>query len=482
MRFGWLIAALLLFLPAGAQTGIRLKSGVVDLRSRPSRLGRHYVLYFSSYPDATVREELARRSVRILEFLPDSGLMVSSDGPPVLGGLDVAWAGSLTAADKLSPQLDRNGFGAYLVLFHEDVPARAAAPLLRRWGFQVLDRPGLLPGHFLVMGTAEDLAGLASQDEVSYILPASPELLDGEPVMACAGAVTEAGIIGQYVEMGHGWAKDANGITTLQYAIQSVTPNIPPSAVHSEIARALVEWSRAANVVFTPGSNPSGSRTISIQFAQRAHGDPYPFDGPGGVLAHTFYPAPLNPEPIAGDMHLDADETWRVGANIDLFSVALHEAGHALGLGHSDKPGAVMYPYYHIVTGLSGDDIAGIRDLYGAAATTPAAPPQTPAQPPVPPTAPAPADRTPPSLRIVSPGSSVVASYSPSLVVSGTAADDMGVAVVRWSTSTGGAGTASGTNTWSANVPLLIGNNTITIRAYDAAANSSWRAITVVRR
>lgn len=43
-------------------------------------------------------------------------------------------------------------------------------------------------------------------------------------------------------------------------------------------------------------------------FASRNHGDAYPFDGAGKVLAHTFYPAPPNAETLAGDMHLDADE------------------------------------------------------------------------------------------------------------------------------------------------------------------------------
>jgi hypothetical protein len=30
-------------------------------------------------------------------------------------------------------------------------------------------------------------------------------------------------------------------------------------------------------------------------------------------------------------------------------------------------------------------------------------------------------------------------------------------------------------------IPLLVGDNVVTVRAYDAAGNSSWRAITVVR-
>jgi len=86
------------------------------------------------------------------------------------------------------------------------------------------------------------------------------------------------------------------------------------------------------------GVSASDPRTIDIFFASGAHGDPYAFDGPGGVLAHHFLSAPPNSEPVAGDMHLDAEENWNAGASIDLFSVVLHETGHALGLAHSDNP------------------------------------------------------------------------------------------------------------------------------------------------
>ena len=46
--------------------------------------------------------------------------------------------------------------------------------------------------------------------------------------------------------------------------------------------------------------------------------------------------------------------------------MALHELGHALGLGHSDNPNDVMYPYLKIVTGLADGDKAAILSLYAA--------------------------------------------------------------------------------------------------------------------
>ena len=101
------------------------------------------------------------------------------------------------------------------------------------------------------------------------------------------------------------------------------------------------------------------------------HGDGFPFDGVNGVLAHAFFPPP-NGGTFSGDIHFDDDETWTMNMQatwakpIDLVTVAAHEIGHALGLGHSNVTCALMNPFY---TGshryLSQDDIDGIQSIYG---------------------------------------------------------------------------------------------------------------------
>jgi hypothetical protein len=513
VKFRFALVLLVLAWMVWPQGAIRLKTRTFVPATVPGvgvpeplvRAGcRHYLVQFGSYPGADVRGDLSRRRIEVLAYVPDNTLMVSARVLN-LQGLDVRWVGPLDPADKISPVLANRPAGAYLVMFQLDTDIEEDRALLQNEGFTTIANASLLPGQLLASGPSSALPSLAARDEVAYILPASDELLADIPVMGCAGALTTAGPVAQYVEVGSGWNPDPGGGVALRYFFDSVTSKLQESLVRSEVARAFAEWAQYANITIAAASQPQMARSIDILFARWSHGDAYPFDGPGGVLAHTFYPAPTNGEPVAGDMHLDADENWQVGAPVDLYSVVLHETGHALGLGHSDNPGAVMYPYYRLQTGLTPDDIAGIQAIYGKSgqtstppasggsggtvpsgstgtgntgtgsagtgtATTGSGANNTPS-----------ADTAPPTLTIVSPSSTIVSSYTAVTTISGVASDNVGVTAVKWTTSTGSAGDAGGTTSWSATIPLLVGDNVVTVRAYDAAGNSSWRAVTVVR-
>lgn len=59
-------------------------------------------------------------------------------------------------------------------------------------------------------------------------------------------------------------------------------------------------------------------------------------------------------------------ENWVRGGGYDIFQVAAHEIGHALGLSHSNEPLSLLNPYYsEAFEGLQADDIEAIQYLYG---------------------------------------------------------------------------------------------------------------------
>ena len=374
-----------------AQSSFQLKarapsgSGTVRRRAPVLRNAKvtHFILEFQSTPGPDLIAELERRGIHVLQAVPDHALMVAAPQMPDLTGLGLVSAGPLEPSDKISPLLADQIGVPLLVSFFPDTGMPDARRQVAIAGFTILENPSLLPFQLVLAGPYPAIATLSELDEVSYIMPASPELAAGIPQTACPGALTEAGLVGDYVLVGNGWPRDSSGKVILQYLIRNLTTKLDANTARATVQNALLEWTKYTNVTLNPTTQSNAARSIEIQFASHAHGDAYPFDGPGGVLAHTFYPAPVNSEPIAGDIHLDADESWKLGANTDLYSVVLHETGHALGLGHSDQPGSVMYAYYHIATGLSADDIAGIRALYGSNTTTAAPPTPTPVPTPL---------------------------------------------------------------------------------------------------
>jgi Matrixin len=152
------------------------------------------------------------------------------------------------------------------------------------------------------------------------------------------------------------------GHLDLTYAFANGTSDISGDDERQAVRHAMAIWSANSPLAFSETSLANADLKISWETGD--HGDGYPFDGTNGVLAHAFYPTD-------GRVHFDDAESWTTSPQssqaqpIDLVTVAAHEIGHAIGLGHSQDPAALMYPYYSASHRyLGSDDINGMSALY----------------------------------------------------------------------------------------------------------------------
>ncbi|KAL4643668.1 hypothetical protein ACB092_02G108700 [Castanea dentata] len=161
---------------------------------------------------------------------------------------------------------------------------------------------------------------------------------------------------------------DGNRKWTTSDLTYGFLPSTPAEAMNP-IANAFKTWASNSHFTFSQAQDYTNAN-IKVSFERGDHGDGSPFDGPNSpgvdnTVAHAF-------RPTDGRLHFDADNQWSVGAvpgAMDYETVALHEIGHLLGLGHSSVQGSVMWPA--IDTGatahsLQKDDIDRIKALYNS--------------------------------------------------------------------------------------------------------------------
>ncbi len=190
---------------------------------------------------------------------------------------------------------------------------------------------------------------------------------------------------GGFLDPSYNWGGPGTTVTysfaTTNYAIShsnSASGFIKaiPESWKSAITGAFNEWSSACGLNFTEiadsgtdwnADDATGDIRIGITTMSNA-----------GTIAYAFYPTGPSG---AGDIHFGDSWDWYTDSGTpdptqtDLFSIALHEIGHAIGIGHYlDDLTSVMYPYYsagETKRDLTPEVIAVAQTQYGASSATP---------------------------------------------------------------------------------------------------------------
>lgn len=186
----------------------------------------------------------------------------------------------------------------------------------------------------------------------------------------------------------------------LTWRLATPHPGMGEQQQLDQIERALAIWADVSSLSFQRVDGDADI-TISFHYPSEDLGDGTHFDGPAAEtppgesneMGRAFFPGAGRD----GLIQLDASEDWSiapVGGKPHLFTIVLHEIGHALGVEHGDTAGSVMAAAY---TGpacglydgdpsceafaLPAADVVAIWNLYGSAdGTIPPVPVPTPGE------------------------------------------------------------------------------------------------------
>jgi len=151
---------------------------------------------------------------------------------------------------------------------------------------------------------------------------------------------------------------------------RTLDTQMPTATWQQEITRAFQTWAQQTNLNFSVVSDNG-----------KPLGEPGPIQGSAWFGDIRISARPLSDNVLAVSNPFDMFNSWAgeiiINSNklfgqgntrgrYDLFTVALQEAGHVLGLDNSPDTASVMYTHYTTArSALSATDIATVQQLYG---------------------------------------------------------------------------------------------------------------------
>lgn len=332
------------------------------------------LIHFSKLPTL---EELTSKNVNVLNFVNNSTLYVSFNSNLALQSLtNFISFEELNVDYKIQKQV--NSF------IHSTSKAKMSILIYLPSNFHQMDTDRFIIDNkinvivnnslppFIIAAELdkESLENIAKDKLVSWITEAPSSIKTNKPFHLCLGANTNYGYKAEFatniisdekfLAQNQGWDGAGQNCHDLRYHFKNGTPDISGNDERIAVIDAINTWQKYVSVNFTEITTSGQPNCIDISWEPISHGD---VDFGPTTLAHAFY----NPN---GDIHFNETKTWKLsqstGVGIDLYSIALHELGHSLGLDHSSLSQAVMYAYYDgtAYTGLNQDDIDGIRSIY----------------------------------------------------------------------------------------------------------------------
>lgn len=339
---------------------------------------------------------------------------------------------------------------------------------LGRVGASATMHSDLLPYHTLATLDERQIRSMGA----FRLFPAAPRMAAGLSSPACSHSPLSYRDP-RPLELSQGWDGPGLGSAALTYSFgeMELPGGFPPEFHKSEFVWAANEWSRwiAVDFSFSFARNVANNIDVLTAPQEGIHGSNCSF--PNVILAHAFLPSDVHLEPFGGDIHVNRGSfSW--GTLFTQYKprcVFLHELGHSLGLyEHSANFTDIMYMYYTGSCELSAGDAGRVQSMYaarngGGGGPDPGAPPRD--------------GRGDASGGLALTATAPTATTAESVQIGGTVSGGTPPYSLTW-TNAGYSGTAA---SFPFSVPLLAGDNTITITVTDSAGGSRSVSLTVTR-